>query len=160
MDVLAPRPLAHQLTVVPRLENLGQVTAFVARVLAEAGAAPEFAKQMKLVVDESVCNAIDHGCSNSGVGEVRISCEVAGESFRLVVEDFHGRLFDPEYFQRIALVRDWGKGGRGILLIAGLMDHVSYLIEEGRHTLLYMEKRLPPAPPAAGAPASPPGGRP
>lgn len=145
MERIGPRTFAQSITIKPRLENLPQVQEFILKILTEAKAPAEFCKQMKLVVDESVANAVDHGAGNSGVGEVRVSCQVIGDSFQLMVEDYHGRLFDPEYFRRIAMVRDWGKGGRGIMLIEGYMDHVSYLIDEGRHTVLFMEKQLKPA---------------
>lgn len=149
MSKFIPRTLANQLVIKPKLENLVEVQRFVQAHLAPANPPADFLRQMKLVVDESVTNAIDHGAANTGVGEVRISVEIVDDSFQMIVEDFHGRLFDPEYFQRIAMVRDWGKGGRGILLIHGYMDHVSYLIEEGKHTLLYMEKKIPRPAPAA-----------
>jgi hypothetical protein len=52
-------------------------------------------------------------------------------------------MFDPEYFRRIAMVKDWGKGGRGIMMMELMVDNMSYLIEEGKHTLLLLEKALP-----------------
>ncbi|MEW6712946.1 MAG: hypothetical protein AB1403_24215, partial [Candidatus Riflebacteria bacterium] len=61
----------------------------------------------------------------------------------LLIEDYQGREFDPEYFRRIAMVKDWGKGGRGIMMMEMIMDSMSYIIEEGQHTLLFLEKKLP-----------------
>ncbi len=144
MERIGPRQFAQSITIKPRLENLPQVQDFVQGILADAKASTEFRKQIKLVVDESVANAVDHGAGNSGIGEIKVSCQIVNDSFQLMVEDYHGRLFDPEYFRRIAMVRDWGKGGRGIMLIEGYMDHVSYVIDEGRHTILYMEKQFKP----------------
>jgi anti-sigma regulatory factor (Ser/Thr protein kinase) len=98
---------------------------------------------MRLVLDEAVANAIEHGGTKSGIDTISVSCQLSNGSFQLQVEDFQGRMFDPEYFRRIAVVKDWGKGGRGILLLESIVDHMSYLIEVGKHTILYIEVAAP-----------------
>lgn len=102
----------------------------------------DFVFNMALVVSEAVANAVSHG-SNSSESEVVLSIQIVENSFQILVEDFQGREFDPEYFRRIAMVKDWGKGGRGIMMMETIMDNMSYIIEEGRHTLLFLEKALP-----------------
>jgi anti-sigma regulatory factor (Ser/Thr protein kinase) len=102
----------------------------------------DFIFNMALVVSEAIANAVSHG-SCSSESEVVLSIQIVENSFQILVEDFQGREFDPEYFRRIAMVKDWGKGGRGIMMMETIMDNMSYIIEEGRHTMLFLEKALP-----------------
>lgn len=142
MPDITPRPLKHQITLPAVLESIPQAEQFVMKVLRDAKAPENFIVWIRLVVDEAAANAIEHGGIGPGGQSIRVSCEVMGESFQIQIEDFQGKLFDPEYFRRIATVKDWGKGGRGILLMESIMDHVSYLIDEGKHTVLFMEKKI------------------
>ncbi|EKD81355.1 MAG: hypothetical protein ACD_39C01846G0001 [uncultured bacterium] len=41
------------------------------------------------------------------------------------------------------MVKDWGNGGRGIMMMELMMDNMTYIIEENSHTLLFLEKALP-----------------
>ena len=114
----------------------------VEQYLRDCQVSDSFLFNMCLVVSEAVANAVSHG-SNSTASEVALSFQIRDGVFQVLVEDFQGRMFDPEYFRRIAMVKDWGKGGRGIMMMEMMVDNMSYLIEEGKHTLLLLEKALP-----------------
>ena len=53
-----------------------------------------------------------------------------------------GKVFDPEYFENMATIKDWGKGGRGIFLMKEFMDIVQYIIYPNNSTLLYLSKQF------------------
>jgi anti-sigma regulatory factor (Ser/Thr protein kinase) len=152
MSDIGPQPFQHRLTLSSDPSSIDRARTFVEGLLKDAGAPAAFVRQMGLVVDEAIANAVSHGGSASRE-DVALSCQLVEGRLQILVEDFQGRLFDPEYFRRIAVVKDWGKGGRGILLMEKIMDRMSYLIEEGKHTVLYLEKALPPAEKPAPAPA-------
>ena len=42
-------------------------------------------------------------------------------------------------------MKDWGAGGRGILLIKNYMDEVYFVFDPAKSTRLIMRKNLPPA---------------
>lgn len=159
MQEIRPKPLQHQIRIKAEIEAMPEAQDFILGILRQAGAPEKYAMKMRLVLDEAVANAIEHGGTKSGLDFISVSCQLMNGSFQLQVEDYQGRMFDPEYFRRIAVVKDWGKGGRGILLLESLVDHMMYLIEVGKHTILYMEvaapwhesaqPRLETAPPAA-----------
>ena len=142
MDI-RPQAFAHRRPLKSEMASIHEGAEFVLKILQEAGLPDVFNRQIRLVVDEALANAISHG---SGVTETSIvlSCQIIDGAVQILVEDFQGRVFDPEYFRRIALMKDWRKGGRGIQLMEAIMDHMSYLIEEGNHTLLFLQKALPP----------------
>lgn len=142
MNEIGPEKLEHSVVLKSDPSSVPRARQYLERLLSEAQVPNTFILDMCLVVDEAVANAVSHG-SNSGSQEVVLSCQIRDGILQILVEDFQGRIFDPEYFRRIAVVKDWGKGGRGILLMEMMMDHMAYLIEEGNHTMLYLEKALP-----------------
>jgi len=143
MQEIRPKQLQHQIRLKAEIDSMPQAQEFILSVLRRAGAPDKYVMKMRLVLDEAVANAIEHGGTRAGIDTISISCQLTNGSFQLQVEDFQGRMFDPEYFRHIAVVKDWGKGGRGILLIESLVDHMSYLIEVGKHTILYLEVAAP-----------------
>ncbi len=132
----------EELRLPTRLEYVKDARQFIDRIMREHNISDRILMKVMLVVDEAVTNAIDHGASNTGEGEVVLTCLVEGEKLHLLVEDFQGKPFDPDYFERIAKSKKWGRGGRGILLINRIMDEVIYVSEKGKSTLLYMTKSL------------------
>lgn len=97
---------------------------------------------LQLVMDEAVINAIDHGSANNTNMNVEISMGLADDYLKVTVKDFGGKPFNPEFFERIASKKNWGRGGRGIFLIKDFMDEVRYVFNPGESTLLYMGKKL------------------
>lgn len=154
---IRPEDFRHQVTLPSDIASIARATSFVAGILAEAGAPPAFIGTMRLVVDEAVANAISHGGGGGEEEVIVLSAQVIDGVLQILVEDFHGRMFDPEYFRRIARVKERGKGGLGILIMESLMDHMAYLIEEGSHTMLFLQKTLPPPTPRTPASENVPG---
>jgi len=97
---------------------------------------------IELALNEGVSNAINHGSSNNKKMHVDIEFMTRGKFFIIVVKDYGGKEFNPEYFERITLKKDWGRGGRGVYLIKTIMDEVSYLFSNGNFTALYMSKKI------------------
>ena len=98
---------------------------------------------MELALNEGVSNAIDHGSSANKRMHVDIDFLIKGRYFIILIKDYGGKEFNPEYYERITLKKDWGRGGRGIYLMKTIMDEVSYVFSPGHFTLLYLSKRLP-----------------
>ena len=126
-----------ELRIPARLEHVKDARVFIAKVMGDAGFQSSQITELSIVVSEAVSNAIDHGVHSTGHEDVVLTCEASTEDVVITVEDKGGQVFDPEYFERVAAVRDWGKGGKGILIIANIMDEVMYVSEEGRSTVLY-----------------------
>jgi len=142
MNRIKPVKFANRMVLKSGTASVSLARAQVEEFLRSHELPGDFVFNMALVVSEAVANAVSHG-SNSSESEVVLSIQIVENSFQILVEDFQGREFDPEYFRRIAMVKDWGKGGRGIMMMETIMDNMSYIIEEGRHTLLFLEKALP-----------------
>ena len=126
-----------KLKIPARLEHVKDARTFIAEILGDAGFPPSQITELSIVVSEAVSNAIDHGVHSTGGEDVTLTCDTSDEDIVITVEDKGGQVFDPEYFERVAAVRDWGKGGKGILIIVNIMDEVMYFSEEGQSTVLY-----------------------
>ncbi|MFZ2959608.1 MAG: ATP-binding protein [Candidatus Ozemobacteraceae bacterium] len=143
MKEIRPEPLQYQLRLKAELASVPVGQDFITEILRKKDAPEKFIRKVRLILDEALANAIEHGGTSTGADFVSLGCHVSDSSLQLCVEDFQGRMFDPEYFRRIAGAKDWGKGGRGILLIETMVDHMTYLIEPGKHTILFMELTAP-----------------
>lgn len=142
MNIIEPENFEQKMLLKSEPASVAVARQFVEKFLAGFKLPKTFVYNMCLVVSEAVANAVSHGSSSSD-SEVSLSVQIQENVLQILVEDFEGREFDPEYFRRIALVKDWGKGGRGIMMMEMLMDTMTYIIEEGSHTLLFLEKALP-----------------
>ncbi len=97
--------------------------------------------QILLCIDEAISNAIEHG-SVRIESEVEIAYTLGREWVEVAVTDYGGFVFNPEYFERLATVKDWGEGGRGILLIKTYMDEVYFVFHPGKSTRVIMRKKV------------------
>lgn len=95
-----------------------------------------------LVVNEGVANAIDHGAANDSSMVIDIDLWVKSNYLFIIIKDYGGKLFNPEYFDRIAMKKEWGRGGRGIYLMKAIMDNVSFVFSPSKFTTLYLSKKL------------------
>lgn len=136
------QPIRRQWTQKTMIDSIPVVQDAVCELLREQKLCQPFIGKMKLVLGEAIANAVEHGGGGIGRDTFRVTVIIDGDSLQMQIEDFQGRMFDPEYFRRIAAAKDWGKGGRGIMLLEAYMDHVSYLIDEGSHTVLFLEKTI------------------
>lgn len=132
------------LVIPTKLEYSKDAREFVQQFLENHGVPGKLTMKLMLVADEAVVNAITHGVTNDETSEVVISCAIDPNKVEFKIIDQAGKKFDPDYFERIAKVKQWNRGGRGILLINRIMDEVMYISETGKQTLLYMVKYLEP----------------
>jgi serine/threonine-protein kinase RsbW len=111
--------------------------------LEERGVADEEAIDVMVALQEALVNAVLHGCKNDPSQIVRCSVEVDSETVTIMIRD------PGEGFESAAVtdVSDDGinltNHGRGILLMRGLMDEVSYSHAGSELTL--KKHRHPPA---------------
>jgi anti-sigma regulatory factor (Ser/Thr protein kinase) len=89
---------------------------------------------VRLISDEAIVNAVDHGSALKAAMTVDIRCEAVPDALLLQVRDQGGKVFDPEYFQRLASKKDWGYGGRGIALIHAMCDELMFVTNPGVST--------------------------
>jgi anti-sigma regulatory factor (Ser/Thr protein kinase) len=98
---------------------------------------------LELTLNEALSNAIDHGSFNNKKLVIDIEFIIERNTFIIKIKDYGGKEFNPEFFERVSLKKNWGHGGRGIYLIKSIMDECSYVFLPNKYTLLYMSKRIP-----------------
>lgn len=130
----------HELKVAATLKHIEKVKQFVVNIAEKLEFSPIEMFQIELVVDEAYANAADHGSECSREKEVHIKCIIEGEKLIIIIKDFGGKPFNPDFFERIADKKTWGVGGRGIKIIKEIMDEVMYFFVTGQSTTLYMVK--------------------
>ena len=144
----------HELKVTATLRHIEKVKQFVVSIAERLEFPPIEMFQIELVVDEAYANAADHGSECSKEKEVHVRCIIEGKKLIIIIKDFGGKPFNPEFFERIADKKTWGIGGRGIKIIKEIMDEVMYFFVTGVSTTLYMVKeRREPAADGAEKPA-------
>ncbi len=131
----------HELKVTATLKHIEKVKQFVVSIAEKLEFSPIEMFQIELVVDEAYANAADHGSECSRDKEVHIKCIIEGEKLIIIIKDFGGKPFNPDFFERIADKKTWGVGGRGIKIIKEIMDEVMYFFVTGQSTTLYMVKQ-------------------
>jgi serine/threonine-protein kinase RsbW len=97
---------------------------------------------IQLALDEACSNAIEHGCLNNPKKEIEVHFKLNDDIMELIVSDTGGIEFNPEFFERIAIKKEWGAGGRGIYLINSLLDEVSFIFYPKHKTIIYMKKKI------------------
>ena len=130
------------LSISTRFENIEVVQMVCEGVCRMCGFDPEATYQVGMALREGVANAMKHGnrWEPSRLVEVRFGRE--GERLRVEIED-QGSGFDPNAVpDPLAPENRMKTSGRGILYVRTFMDHFDFLFEEGRGTVLRMEKKL------------------
>jgi anti-sigma regulatory factor (Ser/Thr protein kinase) len=97
---------------------------------------------LDVVINEGVTNAISHGSANDKKMVVDLDFTIQNKVFIIVIKDYGGKEFNPDYFDRIATKKEWGQGGRGIYLMKTMMDEVAFIFCPGNFTTLYLSKKL------------------
>jgi len=130
------------------LSNVCLMAMAVNRICAFYGMDEVGAYQVELCVSEAATNAIVHAYDGRPGHGVSLLVSVDNESLFLECADT-GRPMNPEQVKRVTigspgfesegtLLRE---GGRGLQIIHGIMDEVSYLTD-GQSNCLRMSKRL------------------
>ncbi len=140
-------PPAYQRIEFPaELASLGLLEGHISTLMEEQGIADETRHDIHVCVNEAAANAVDHGSQFRGERKIVLEYRFDPGRIVLLLSDSGGRTFDPGYFRELAIRRDWGIGGRGILLMHELMDEVSYFFVPGQRTTVMLVKELRPAP--------------
>lgn len=115
-------------------EHLRELLEAVDRGLSENAFAPGTRADLRLIVEEVACNAIDHGTDDNAGGPHRLLVEIERSGARLLVEFRDtGRPFDPLSVPPPDLDADMPDrriGGLGVHLVRALSESVSYTREE------------------------------
>lgn len=123
--------------------NIRKVREHIHKLATELSYSSRDIFHLELVVDEACVNAIEHGSSSSCTMQFQLESYKTEENLIIIVKDFGGKYFNPNYFERICKQKTWRKGGKGIHIIKELMDEVMYILNKGTSTTLCMVKRLP-----------------
>lgn len=126
------------------LENVAQVGHAVNSFCQQHGLQQSDGDIVELCAVEAINNAIKHAYLEHPKGQVEITISLVNDQIELSVSDRGESMktvlaphldFDPENIEALP------EGGMGLLIIHGLMDHVTYVARDGRNTLT-MYKRL------------------
>ena len=129
-----------QIMVLPsQLKSIETTNSHISGMLEVNHYSPRVAMKVCLALDEAMTNAIEHG-NLRGQPNIEVSYSIDGQVCILRVVDFGGHIFNPEYFEKLAEIKDWGVGGRGIFLIKSLMDEVYFFFQPGESTTVVMIK--------------------
>ena len=140
------------LTIESDIQNLTLVAVGVHRICEQLGAGKEAASEIELCVNEAVANCIHHAYSGASGPQLvlvrivatagEIQCTVCDHGHPMPAEQI-GILTTqpngPEYFDEKNNRLD--EHGRGLKIIAALMDEVAYL-HEGDENCLRMKKHI------------------
>ena len=143
MDITQIKPIAYAKTyqIPVKMQAAELVRRDLRAELEELKLERRLEYQILLCIDEALSNAIEHGSLRMDA-VVEIAYTLGPEVVEVAVTDFGGFVFNPEYFERLATVKDWGEGGRGILLIKTYMDEVYFVFHPGKSTRVIMRKNI------------------
>lgn len=127
------------LKVPSHLREIEKVRSHIESILDMLKYPPKVKMNIFLAMDEAMANAIEHG-NLMGNPTIEVSYSISERVCILQVVDYGGHTFNPDYFEKLATVKDWGLGGRGIFLIKKIMDEVYYFFDPGESTTLVMIK--------------------
>jgi anti-sigma regulatory factor (Ser/Thr protein kinase) len=139
------------LTIESDIENLSLVAVAVHRICESLGADDEEAGHIELCTTEAVANCIHHAYKNAPdrpvsvkirASEHEIECDVCDDGVPMPAANVKAltcRPDDHEAFDEKNLLLH--EHGRGLKIIASLMDETAYL-SEGTENCLRMKKRI------------------
>jgi anti-sigma regulatory factor (Ser/Thr protein kinase) len=100
------------------------------RILAAQGVSERARFAARLVAEEIVLNAFEHG----GATVVTMAVDPAGDPHRLILED-DGDPFDPAAPQALEATPNPGIRGRGLILVRGMTRSIEHRSFGGRNRL-------------------------
>ena len=139
---------ADACAVPARMDSLAEATAFVEAFCADRGVASNDQLRLRLVVEELFTNTVMHGHGGGSDAPVRIALRADPLRVELSYED-SAPAFDPlDHVARSPInltddVADRPVGQLGIALVVSLVEHASYLREDGRNCLRLALRRQP-----------------
>ncbi|MFZ2961282.1 MAG: ATP-binding protein [Candidatus Ozemobacteraceae bacterium] len=144
MDISLVRPSIYNSTLrLPiKLQSVEEAREEICRALEGHQLPKQLIYRICLSLDEALSNAIEHGSTNIE-SAVELAYRIENDGIEISITDFGGFVFNPEYFERLATVKDWGAGGRGILLIKSYMDEVYFVFTPHQSTRVIMRKKFP-----------------
>ena len=131
-----------------RMESLAEATGFVEAFCGDRGVEPGDRLRLRLVVEELFTNTVIHGHAGGSDAPVRMSLRADPQRVELSYED-SAPPFDPlEHVARSPVdstfeVADRPVGHLGIALVVSMVEHVSYVHEDGCNRLRLVLRRQP-----------------
>lgn len=125
------------------LADLDRLVAFVERACERAGADVDSRFALRLAVEESFINIMQHGYGAGG-GPVTVDLQREDNRITIVMRD-QGPPFDPTTVPAPDLGADWQQravGGLGVHLMQKMMDRVRYERNAGRENVLTLVKEF------------------
>ena len=111
-----------------RYESLAKIGNFIEQAAEQAGLDSKAVYHVQVAVDEACANVIDHAYGGEDVGEIEVSHEDTGRSFKVVVRDWGksfvpGDIPEPEFDKPL---EEMPSRGAGIMFMRKHMDEVEY----------------------------------
>lgn len=127
------------LKLASNVREIVKVRDFLAEQLEKLGYSAKVKMNICLCLEEAMTNAVEHG-NLMGQPAIEVGLTVNNRVCIVQVVDFGGYTFNPEYFEKLSEVKNWGHGGRGIFLIKKLMDEVYFFFHPHERTAVVMIK--------------------
>lgn len=130
----------HFSLCLPRDEESVPVVRHICRdALAELGVAGDCVGDVELAVTEACTNVLKHAAGTGDEYEVTVS--VAEDDCVIRVVD-SGSGFDHEALDRDAVAGSAAESGRGVFLMAALVDDLKFTSKPELGTIVHLEKKL------------------
>jgi serine/threonine-protein kinase RsbW len=132
MELNVTFALPRDSTTVPLVRHI------LVEALTSLGVTDACRGEIELAVAEACTNVLKHVTENSDQYEV--SVEIDEESCEIRILDT-GRGFDHRSFEKPE-VSQTAEGGRGIMLMRGMVDDLTFVSEPEKGTVVHLVKRL------------------
>src|SRR5438105_2678164 len=99
----------RKITIPCTIKSIPEAKKFVMGIAEEASVPMEMSFKLELSLDEAVMNAIDHGSALKDDQVVEIACLANEKRFIVMITDYGGKPFNPEYFEKLAAKKTWGE---------------------------------------------------
>lgn len=128
----------HQCELPPDLDLGREALTHLGNFCRERGLSPEKCHEVELATAEAINNAIQHGCQEQAEGVVRLRWSWTGEWLEIHVAD--PSTFYPEPHSESLPCDPLSESGRGLYLIASLVDFVEHRLGPDGHDLCLRKK--------------------
>ncbi len=123
--------------------NEGFARVSVAAFLTQLNPTLEEVDDVKTAVSEAVTNAIIHGYENE-IGKIWIRCKIEGDVFYIEVEDRGKGMKNVEQAMQPMFTTkpELERSGMGFSFMEAFMDTLDVISEEGKGTIVKMQKEI------------------